>query len=82
MFTDEINPLFSFFLELLSSTVECFSLVTSSALPPCRFDEAVKSAQRHATPSEDRPTGVHWPWWVQAQASFLKGDLQQVHPSC
>lgn len=28
--------------------------------------------------SVDRPTGLHWPWWVNAQACFLKGDLHQV----
>ncbi|KAL3152969.1 hypothetical protein ABBQ38_011999 [Trebouxia sp. C0009 RCD-2024] len=43
-----------------------------------RFDEAVRSADRHAAASVDRPTGLHWPWWVRAQACFLKGDLQQM----
>ncbi|KAL0051715.1 hypothetical protein WJX82_000922 [Trebouxia sp. C0006] len=43
-----------------------------------RFDEAVSLARKHAAPSRECPTGLHWPWWVQAQAAFLKGDLTQM----
>ena len=46
----------------------------------CRLDDALGLAKRHAGPSKDRPTGLHWPWWVQAQAAFLKGDLPLVCP--
>jgi len=38
----------------------------------------VSLARKHAAPSRECPTGLHWPWWVQAQAAFLKGDLTQV----
>ena len=38
-------------------------------------------ARKHAAPSRECPTGLHWPWWVQAQAAFLKGDLPQVYDS-
>jgi len=47
-----------------------------------RFDEAVSLARKHAAPSRECPTGLHWPWWVQAQAAFLKGDLAQVWFLC
>ncbi|KAL0026901.1 hypothetical protein WJX77_010227 [Trebouxia sp. C0004] len=43
-----------------------------------RFDEAVSLARKHAAPSRECPSGLHWPWWVQAQAAFLKGDLAQM----
>lgn len=58
--------------------------LTVSPLTLCRLDEAARSADRHAAASVDRPIGLHWPWWVHAQACFLKGDLQQVQctPSC
>ncbi|KAL0022774.1 hypothetical protein WJX79_003861 [Trebouxia sp. C0005] len=43
-----------------------------------RFDEAVSLARKHAAPSRECSTGLHWPWWVQAQAAFLRGDLAQM----
>jgi len=55
---------------------------TDSHCRCCRFDEAVSLARKHAAPSRECPTGLHWPWWVQAQAAFLKGDLAQVSFLC
>lgn len=58
-----------------SSGVPCY---IDSPSQSCRFDEAVSLARKHAAPSRECSTGLHWPWWVQAQAAFLRGDLAQV----
>jgi len=43
-----------------------------------RFEEAGQLAAMHLYPAESTLAVPTWPWWVQAQVAFYKGDLPKV----